>query len=176
LGASSVNCGNNLSYSITPNACFPIADVLIDGVSNAGAVSAGVYTFTNVSSDHTISVVFGSNQCNTGVTMNLRVFIGGFYLSNGLMEAVLYHDNLSSDATACDSIKVELHDAVQTDSVVATASGLLHTDGNAQLIFPSFVIGHPYYLAVRHRNALAIWSKTTVLINSSTIAFDFTRQ
>ena len=176
LGGASVNCGNNLSYTITPDSCFPIADVLIDGASNAGAISAGAYTFTNVTANHTISVTFGNNQCNQGVTLNIKILIGGFYISNGLMEAVLYRDNLSSDSAACDSITVQLHEAAHPDSIVATAQGLLYTDGNAHLVFPSYVLGHTYYLAVRHRNALAIWSKNTVFINASTIAFDFTRQ
>lgn len=54
-GATAVNCGNNQTYTITPNSGYVVDDVLVDGVS-VGAVST--YTFTNVTAAHTISVSF----------------------------------------------------------------------------------------------------------------------
>ena len=56
-GATSVNCGTNQVYTITPNAGFNIQDVLVDGISQ-GAISS--YTFSNVTATHTISAIFGS--------------------------------------------------------------------------------------------------------------------
>src|SRR5205085_1732125 len=58
----SVNCGSNATYTITPNACYSIADVIVDGVSQ-GAV--GTYTFTNVTANHTISATFANNATFT---------------------------------------------------------------------------------------------------------------
>ena len=60
-GASSVACGGSKSYTITPNACFTIADVLVDGLS-VGA--AGSYNFTNVTAPRTISATFTANGPN----------------------------------------------------------------------------------------------------------------
>src|SRR5204863_203955 len=54
-GAVSVNCGSNQSFTITPDACYDIADVLVDG-SSVGAVSS--YTFSNVTASHTIAASF----------------------------------------------------------------------------------------------------------------------
>src|SRR5207249_7323453 len=54
-GATSVTCRDNFSFSITPDACYHIVDVLVDGVS-VGAVSS--YTFTDVLANHTISASF----------------------------------------------------------------------------------------------------------------------
>lgn len=54
-GVTSVACGNNQSYTITANACYQIANVLVDGVSQ-GAINS--YTFTNVAATHTISATF----------------------------------------------------------------------------------------------------------------------
>ncbi len=64
-GAVSVNCGSNQSFTITPDACYSIADVLVDGVS-VGAV--GSYTFTNVTAAHTISASFVLNTYTITVT------------------------------------------------------------------------------------------------------------
>ncbi|MFN5347875.1 MAG: beta strand repeat-containing protein, partial [Bacteroidota bacterium] len=54
-GANTVNCEDNKSFTITPNSCYSIADVLVNGVS-VGAVSS--YTFTNVSANNTIDASF----------------------------------------------------------------------------------------------------------------------
>jgi len=57
-GPGTVNCGDNGTYIITPNIDYHIADVLVDGAS-VGAV--GTYTFSNVTSHHTISASFAVN-------------------------------------------------------------------------------------------------------------------
>ena len=56
-GVSSVDHGNGLAYTITPNAGYAISDVVVDGIS-VGAVSS--YSFTNVQANHSISVSFVS--------------------------------------------------------------------------------------------------------------------
>src|SRR5205814_2784536 len=54
-GAISVNDGNSQSFTITPDAHYHVADVLVDGVS-VGAVTS--YSFSNVTADHTIAATF----------------------------------------------------------------------------------------------------------------------
>ncbi len=57
-GAVAVAYGGFQTFAITPDANYHIADVKADGVS-VGAVSS--YTFTNVTTDHTISATFAIN-------------------------------------------------------------------------------------------------------------------
>jgi hypothetical protein len=57
-GVTPVNCGANRTFTFTPANCYEINQVLVNGVNNPGAVSAGSYTFTNVTANHTISVTF----------------------------------------------------------------------------------------------------------------------
>jgi uncharacterized repeat protein (TIGR02543 family) len=54
-GAVGVNHGADQAFTITADANYHIADVVVDG-SSVGAV--GTYTFTNVTADHTISATF----------------------------------------------------------------------------------------------------------------------
>src|SRR5207237_636820 len=54
-GAVSVNCGSNQTFTITPDGCHHINDVLVDGVS-VGAVAS--YTFNSVTANHTIEAKF----------------------------------------------------------------------------------------------------------------------
>ncbi len=56
-GSVSVNYGASQSFTITPNAGYVLADVLVDGVS-VGAVTS--YTFTNVTANHTITASFSA--------------------------------------------------------------------------------------------------------------------
>ena len=53
------NCGDSLSIIISPDPCFHIQDVLVDGISQ-GSVSS--YTFTDIRANHSISASFERNQ------------------------------------------------------------------------------------------------------------------
>jgi hypothetical protein len=53
-----VSAGNNQTFTFTPTSCGILSQVLIDGVNNPAAVTAGSYTFNNVMAGHTIEAVF----------------------------------------------------------------------------------------------------------------------
>jgi hypothetical protein len=57
-GSVSVPPGGSQAFTITPNACFHIADVLVDG-SSVGAVTN--FTFNAVAANHTIAASFAIN-------------------------------------------------------------------------------------------------------------------
>ncbi len=63
-GAVTVASGANQTFTITPNTCYQIATVLVDGVNNPAAVSSGTFTFTNVTAAHTISATFSQLTYN----------------------------------------------------------------------------------------------------------------
>jgi hypothetical protein len=54
-GAVGVNCGVDQGFTITPDPCYAILDVVVDGVPQ-GPMAA--YTFFNVQADHTIAATF----------------------------------------------------------------------------------------------------------------------
>ncbi|HXJ69783.1 MAG TPA: FlgD immunoglobulin-like domain containing protein [Verrucomicrobiae bacterium] len=56
-GSVSVACGGSQAYTITPDPCSTIQDVVVDGVSQ-GAIPG--YTFTNVTANHTLSAAFST--------------------------------------------------------------------------------------------------------------------
>ena len=60
-GVTSVNCGADQTFTITADACYQIADVIVDGVSQ-GAISS--YSFTGVTATHTISATFSQLSYN----------------------------------------------------------------------------------------------------------------
>jgi hypothetical protein len=54
-GSITVNKGDSLTFTITPDAGYAVFSVIVDG-ANRGAVSA--YTFTNITTNHTINAYF----------------------------------------------------------------------------------------------------------------------
>jgi predicted aspartyl protease len=67
-GAVSVSCGANQVFTITPNPCFHILDVKVDGVS-VGTPSS--YTFSDVQANHTIAASFAPNALSTAAVTDL---------------------------------------------------------------------------------------------------------
>jgi len=143
-----------------------------------GNLSAGTYvvTVTDAQSNQlTDSVYIASDSSgNCAMILNLKIFIHGFYLGNGQMQAVLYNNGLSDNPSACDSIIVELHDVNIPDNILYSLNGIIDIYGNGNFTFPAGVNGNNYYIVVKHRSSIETWSKTPVLFNSSFVNFDFT--
>jgi hypothetical protein len=59
MGVTTVNCGSNRTYTITPVAHHHIVDVLVDGAS-VGALDS--YTFTDIRANHTIEASFAPDM------------------------------------------------------------------------------------------------------------------
>jgi len=54
-GAIQVDCGTDNTFAISPNGCYRVADVQVDGASQGPITS---YTFTNVLAAHSIAATF----------------------------------------------------------------------------------------------------------------------
>ena len=57
-GDAVVNCGSSQSFTITPETYYRILSVIVDGQDVTSQLVDGVYTFANVTADHTIAVTF----------------------------------------------------------------------------------------------------------------------
>ena len=83
-GQVTVNSGANQTFTITPDANYHVTSVLVDDIS-VGAVAS--YTFTNVTTNHTIAANFSINKFTLTVSSsaNGRVFgaDSGGYLPSG---------------------------------------------------------------------------------------------
>jgi hypothetical protein len=71
-GVVNVNPGSNQSFTITADANYHIASVLIDGIPTTLLPSPMTYTFPNVTMNHTIAATFviNSNSIDVTVTTN----------------------------------------------------------------------------------------------------------
>lgn len=73
------------------------------------------------------------------------------------------------DSTACDSILVELHKPYSPFELVVAEKGLLYTNGNIVVIFPSLVKLGSHFLTIKHRNSVETWSIIPVALQQNTI-------
>ncbi|MBS4027562.1 MAG: VCBS repeat-containing protein, partial [Ignavibacteriales bacterium] len=80
-GEVSVDSGASQTFTITANEGYTIGNVLKDGEISLGAVSE--YTFTNVTSNHTISATFQQVQSGTATTLSATNVGGTRAILNG---------------------------------------------------------------------------------------------
>lgn len=105
--------------------------------------------------------------------LNLKLFIEGYYMNNGVMQTALFNEGQPTCALVTDTITVELRDPV-THVWVASQSGILHTNGNVRCNFSPLT--GDYYVVVKHRNSIETWSSVPVHLNSEMVNYDFTTQ
>ena len=74
-GVTTICDGSDQTYTITADPCYSITDVIVDGVSQ-GPIST--YTFTGVTTDHTISASFTFNTYAITVTAGANGSITGY--------------------------------------------------------------------------------------------------
>lgn len=111
--------------------------------------------------------------CNS-ITLNLKIFIDGFYKGSREMESVLFNSLVTGNQSVCDTIVIELYESFPPYLKKASVKTMLYTNGNATAVFPSTIQNSSYYIAVKHRNANETWSKNPVLFDTVIESFDFT--
>jgi hypothetical protein len=107
----------------------------------------------------------------TGVVLNLKLFIEGFYLGNGTMNAT---PDPVNHPLVCDTVLVELHPVSAPHTVPYSIKGVIDITGNGSFVFPSGVLNNSYFIGIKHRNALETWSSAPVLFSQSPVTYIFT--
>jgi hypothetical protein len=81
-GVNTVSPGSTMSFTITPNAGYHIADVLVDTVSSGPTPT---YVFTDIQANHTIAASFASNA---SYTINASAGANGSISPSGAVSAL----------------------------------------------------------------------------------------
>ena len=107
----------------------------------------------------------------------LQLFLDGYYIygSNpASMRAARYINLLESGSanpganTDVDLITVELRSAANLNVVAYSVSSILQTNGSLQCTFPAGAFGNSYYIVVKHRSSIPLWSANPVTMSGST--------
>ena len=103
----------------------------------------------------------------------LTLYLQGLWNGSGLNKA----QSEAGDAypgDVADKVQIELHNAINYNTVVYTASGVnLTTAGQASVTVPAVHTGS-YYLAVKHRNSIETVSALPLALSGTSISYDFT--
>ncbi len=164
--ASPVNIGTLAGNATTGNinATIPIATA--NGGGYRIRVISSLPAFTGPDNGANISVV---NTCN--VTINLTLFLQGYYTGGSTMAPVLMNEGIGASTTLVDSIVVELHSEISPATVVSSTTVLLNTNGTASCSYP--VAPGNYYIVIKHRNTVQTWSAAPVAISAIPSVYNF---
>lgn len=114
-------------------------------------------------------------SCNA--KLDLTLFIEGFYIpsSNPPSMVAAYHNNdlfasngTASTSTDVDSITVELYTPNNLLAPAWSQTKMLNTSGTLLCSFPDLAVGENYYIVLKSKNTVEIWSANPVLMTEAT--------
>ena len=134
--------------------------------------NSGIYTSVSGCARSILNLTITANICTA--TLNITVFLEGFYTENGTMRSNLYDMGISTNDTETDSIKVNLWSVANLSSTIPDYSvkTVLHKDGTLTAVLPGATLNNSYYVALKHRNSIETWSAEPIKILSTT-NYDF---
>jgi hypothetical protein len=165
----SVNTGTGWTYQWKKDGSnIPNANAATYAAAAAGSYVCVVSNNGCLSTSNTINVQ--ETSCNT--TVNLKLYLQGFYLPGNTLNAALLNSGVpSSLASQSDTIVVEIRNG-QTGALVAgPTKSILNTSGTATVNLGSLSGSH--YIVIKHRNSLETWSAQPVAL-SGNVSYDFT--
>ncbi len=162
----------NLAISYIPNPNDEITIMHADTVLNqfdTVNIPAGWSVLYNHPNKGDISVKYDKTN------LNVKAFLEGYYNGNNTMNTLLHNIGLTEDATAVDSIEVQMWspDLLNLSDPTFSSKTILHNDGNANLSLPINMIGNNYYICIKHKNSIETWSAEPITI-STVNNYDFT--
>ena len=101
----------------------------------------------------------------------LKILLEGYYQGGGAMVSTLFNNGLHPNPEASDSITVALHAAVSPYALVQSTQVVWYRNGFA--IIPSYPIVGSYFIVVKSRNGIEIWSKNAVVFDGKSVFYDF---
>lgn len=161
INGSGFTGASNVSFNGISAAYVVVSDILITAIVPAGSTTGLISVTTPCGTVNSLS------NFNSDITLNLKVYIEGYYSSASLMRSAL-------GGSVCDSIEVRLASSISPYSILYTVKGVINTSGNGVFTLPGSVLGGSYFIVVKHRNSLETWSGGAIPLPSVLNSFDFT--
>ncbi|MEO8211430.1 MAG: SBBP repeat-containing protein, partial [bacterium] len=100
------------------------------------------------------------SQTGSSLTLNLTVFIEGFY-------------NPASNNLISDTARVYLRNASAPYNTIDSSKKLLSSAGTGAFLFSNAANGVNYYLMVKHRNSIETWSSSAIQFSAGSSTYNF---
>jgi hypothetical protein len=142
-----------------------------------GATAPTGYVLVSLGADCDDTNPLLTNNCITTISVNLKLFIEGYYLGAGTMNSVKLNQDGVSPPTEVEDLTIELHDAT-TYELIYSGTATLAVDGTiqAEVDAVSETIqneAESYYIAVTGTNLIRTWSALPRQTIGGTIDYDF---
>jgi len=148
-GTIIVNYGDSKTFTITPNAGYKISNVKVDGVSQ-GAIPS--YTFSSVTSNHTIEALFEKAQDQTIIVLQID---NPYMTVNGVRKEI-------DPGRGTKPIIKNSRTLLPIRSIVEELGGSIAWDGTERKVTISF-----------KGTTIELWiDKPTALVNGSSVKID----
>ncbi|MBK7432162.1 MAG: hypothetical protein IPI62_14925 [Bacteroidetes bacterium] len=168
--------GDNNSKNVPVSFINNSTDLHLNSANNCDLESTGtpVAGITTDFDGHTRNVStpdIGADEFTAicATLVNLKAFIQGFYIGGGMMRSTI---NPALPTSDCDTLILQLAQSTSPYTILFTDTAILQTNGNAQFYFPAAVAGNSYFLVLKHRNALKVWSANALTLSNG-FSFDF---
>ncbi|MBL7773879.1 MAG: hypothetical protein JNM95_13525, partial [Chitinophagaceae bacterium] len=170
--STSVACGASTTISATGASTYAWQPGSLSGSSiTVSPTITTTYTVTGTATNGctgTATRLITVAPC--GSTVNVKLFIEGYYISSSTMQPALLNQGAPGAlASQSDTITVELHNTTPPYAAVASQKRILNTNGTST---GNFGVSGNYYIVVKHRNSLELWSAAPVAV-SGTVSYDF---
>ena len=152
------------------------------GIINSGEIQVTIppsatsglfnlYTASNCTSS--TASIFTVTTCSTGMVLNLKAYLQGFYVGGSQMSPALAYQGVpGATGLEADTIQVDIYDEF-TFAPAGSAKAVLMTDGTATVTINGADAN--YFISVRHRNSVITWSSVAIPFASATpVSYDFT--
>ena len=177
IGATTNCVTETLDLTITPSTTNSTSQSATGSYTWNGQTytTSGVYTGTT---ENCVTQVLNLTITPLTASLSLQLFLDGYYIygSNpASMRAARYINLIESGSanpgaiTDVDVITVELRSAASLNVVAYSVSPILQKNGSVQCTFPIGALGNSYYVVVKHRSSLPLWSANPVTISGSTV-------
>lgn len=98
-------------------------------------------------------------DCN--YNLQLTVFLEGYYMGNGQMQAALYNQGISTNPNEVDSVTVRLHKSNNYNEIVGSYTGIVNTNGQILCDYAGVLPGE-YWVSIKNRNHIETVSSTAL--------------
>lgn len=148
----------------------------ITSYNNTGITASALYTYRVVAYNASGNSSYSNEAAaalNLNKTLTLNLLLQGLYEGSGLMRKAQGAAGEQFQGTVADQITVELHDGKANDTIIYSADSVnLNTNGQVTLDLPGIYSGE-YYVAIRHRNSIAVVSSTVISFDGLNISYSF---
>ena len=138
-----------------------------------GATAPTGYVLVSLGADCDDTDADLTDNCVTGKVVNLKLFIEGYYIGGGMMTSVRNNQDGVSPMDEVEVVTVHLHEENAPYALVATASGMLKSDGSLSVTYTIEGGTTHFYIHVDTINGLDTWSASPQPVGSTPLSYDF---